>query len=67
MEPLESTAIMILCSHIQTLVDFLKHSALILVIGAVYRLTGRSGPLERALALATKAVVPDRRAPVPMR
>ena len=27
-EPLESTAIMILCSHIQTLVDFLKHSDL---------------------------------------
>ncbi len=27
-EPLESTAIMILCSHIQTLVDFLLHSAL---------------------------------------
>lgn len=27
-EPLESTAIMILCSHVQTLVDFLRHSAL---------------------------------------
>ncbi len=27
-EPLESTAIMILCSHAQTLVDFLRHSAL---------------------------------------
>ncbi|HEX4977011.1 MAG TPA: heparan-alpha-glucosaminide N-acetyltransferase domain-containing protein [Nocardioides sp.] len=41
--------------------SFLKHSALILVIGAVYRLLGRSGPLERALALVTKVVVPDRR------
>jgi len=27
-EPLESTAIMILCSHVQTLVNFLDHSAL---------------------------------------
>ena len=27
-EPLESTAIMILCSHVQTLVDFLLHSSL---------------------------------------
>ncbi len=27
-EPLESTAIMILCSHVQTLVSFLQHSAL---------------------------------------
>lgn len=40
--------------------SFLKHSALILVIGAVYRLLGRSGPLERVLALVTKAAVPDR-------
>ena len=39
--------------------SFVKHSALILVIGAVYRLTGRSGPLERALALVTRPVVPE--------
>lgn len=37
---------------------FLKHSLLIVAIGAAYRLMGRSGPLERALALATKVVVP---------
>jgi len=41
--------------------SFLKHSALILAIGAGYRLMGRSGPLERVLALVTKAAVPDRR------
>lgn len=41
--------------------SFLKHSALILAIGAGYRLMGRSGPLERMLALVAKAVVPDRR------
>jgi uncharacterized membrane protein len=47
--------------------SFLKHSALILAIGAGYRLMGRSGPLERVLALVTKAAVPDRRVAAPTR
>ena len=47
--------------------SFLKHSALILAIGAAYRLMGRSGPLERLLALVTKAAVPDRRVASPTR
>jgi len=38
--------------------SFLKHSLLILVVGAVYRLLGRSGPLEQALALLAQTVVP---------
>lgn len=44
-----------------SMASFLKHSAVILVIGAAYRLAGRSGPLERALALVTRVVVPERR------
>jgi hypothetical protein len=40
--------------------SFLKHSAVVLVIGAVYRLLGRSGPLERVVATLAGAVVPAR-------
>lgn len=50
-----------------SMATFLKHSALILVVGAAYRLLGRSGPLERALATVTRVVVPRRRAAVPTR
>ena len=39
---------------------FLTHGAVVLTVGAVFRLLGRSGPLERLVALVAGAVVPSR-------
>jgi hypothetical protein len=39
---------------------FLTHCAVVLGVGAVFRLLGRSGPLERLVALVAGAVVPSR-------